>query len=257
MLKIEDCYISYVNLSHRKDRLDHMRNQLEKVGLTAYRTPGILPNDCKGDRKRFEFLLKRTPGAFGCWESQVQIMEKALMRGQHAFIMEDDVILSQDVQKRLSYLENWSKTHSFDILWGGGTYHLPAFWHTGNNPDLQGAYLGRDAELTDDPRMIRTYGAFSTHCYIVHKDSIEKVLKMLDRVTELSYGIDHAMIRIQPELLTYAMCPGWASQLDNQSDIGRGMTIFSGFRMLGKHWFSDDMDSFDPSTYDWKDAKIK
>jgi hypothetical protein len=116
--------------------------------------------------------------------------------------------------------------------------------------------LGRDAETTDDPWMMRTFGAFCTYAYIVRDRSIERVLHLLDEWLDLSMGIDWAMIQIQPQLQTFAFVPGSVIQRDNKSDIGSGMTIFSGFSKLGPYWFAERMEDFDPTTFEWHEANL-
>jgi hypothetical protein len=54
-------------------------------------------------------------------------------------------------------------------------------------------------------------------------------------------GIDWLFIYLQPWLNTYAFNPGMVKQIDNQSDIGKGMTIFSNFSKLGKHWYQETL----------------
>jgi GR25 family glycosyltransferase involved in LPS biosynthesis len=244
---INESHICYVNLDHRFDRLKFMLEALDKVNLKAQRVRGMLPTEYKGDLARVRVMQNRTPGAIGCHFSQVRIMEEALRLKKHAWVMEDDLIFCQDFHARLAWMELFISTHPWDILWLGGTFHVnPPWWHKEG--------LGRDAELTDDPRMIRTYGAFCTYAYIVRRESVDIVLRGLDYWLDKSMGIDWAMIQMQPELYTYAFVPGCIIQRDNKSDIGKGMTIFSGFAKLGRHWWADRMKDFDPTTYDWAEA---
>lgn len=243
---IENSYISFVNLDHRQDRLVRMIASLDAVGLRASRTRGILPAEYAGDRARVEVMRKRTPGAIGCYFSQLSIMETALKVRKHAFVMEDDLVFCSDFHKRMFVIDKFCEVHpQWDVIWLGGTFHInPPYWHKRT----------RDAEVTDDPRMIRTYGAFCTYAYVVNKRSLDTVLELLDRQLETTIGIDYSFIRIQPRLHTYAFVPGCVKQYDNQSDIGKGMTIFSGFSKLGPYWFQDKMEDFDPATFDWHEA---
>lgn len=247
-----DSYISFVNLSHRTDRLQRMHSSLLKAGLHAVRTPGMLPEQAmiySEQPSRCLVMLKRTPGAIGCHFSQVAIMQEALRQRKHAFVMEDDLVFCSDLHRRLDHMNKFIATHSWDVLWLGGTFHVnPPWWHK-EQP------LCRDAEQTDDYRMMRTYGAFCTYAYIVNRDSVLKVLKLLDSILHLSMGIDWAFIQLQPQLHTYAFVPGCCIQYDNKSDIGKGMTIFSGFKKLGPYWFQNRMEDFNPTTFDWKEAK--
>lgn len=253
-----DAYASYINLAQRTDRLTHMRNELMRVGLIAHRTPGMLPQEYVGDFMKIQTMYHRTKGAIGCHFSQVKIMGEALAANRDAFVMEDDLVFCSDIQKRLDHIQNFLNSHEWDVFFLGGTVHVnPPWWHKpGHSPDLQmcDCTLGRDAEQTDDKHILRTYGAFSTHAYIVNKNSIEKILKYFDDNIYLSMGIDWLFIKMQPQLNAFCFVPGCVKQMDNQSNIGAGMTIFSGFASLGAHWWQDDMDNFNPEQYNWAEA---
>lgn len=260
MLK-NNLYASFVNLDHRKDRLDHMLNELSRVGITATRTRGRLPSEFNLDDPKLQTMRSRTPGAIGCHFSQVRVMELALLSGQHAFVMEDDLIFCSDFKERLDYISNWAEDKEWDVIWFGGTFHSPAFWHPVGPSRMRpncSANIGKDVEPTEDPRMVRTYGAFSTFAYIVNVNSIRKIMDLFDAHLHESIGIDFLFIKIQPQLKCYAFVPGCAKQIDNQSDIGTGITRFSGFSKLNgteensRYWFQDRMDQFNPATYQWR-----
>lgn len=250
---IDNSYVAFVNLDIRRDRLTRMTTSLQKAGLgsVAQRMPGMLPPEAiayAGGPKRLEVMLNRTPGAIGCHFSQVKIMKEALLRKKHAFVMEDDLVFCGDFQKRLEHMDGFLFDRDWDVLWLGATFHInPPWWHK---------ELGRDAELTSDPRMVRTFGAFCTYAYIVNAESIPKVLAGLDEILHLSMGIDWAFIQMQPRLACYAFVPGSVIQYDNQSNIGKGVTTFSGFKKLGAYWWADKMTDFDPTTYDWHEARF-
>jgi GR25 family glycosyltransferase involved in LPS biosynthesis len=265
MSLLNDCYISYLNLDSRADRLQHMQNELTiliKNGtpemINAVRTRGKLPEEIdNGTNPKYQVMWKRTKGALPCHYGQVEIMQTALENEKHAFVLEDDVHFCEDFKERIEYIETalWGKY--WDIIWLGGTTHIPAYWHTGNNPDLLDTTHRGDTEPTDDERIVRTYGAFCTYAYIVNKNSIEKVLNMLESVVHLSMGIDWAMIKIQPQLNTFMFFPGCCRQIDNRSDIGQGDTIFSGFAALNgrfdnsRYWFQERMEDFSPTEIQW------
>lgn len=249
---LADSYISFVNLDHRKDRLAMTLAVLDRVGIKAVRTPGMLPPEATayaGDPKKVQVMKNRTPGAIGCHYSQVKIMKRALEEWKHAWVMEDDLVFCVDFMERLHYMETFLTERAWDVLWLGATFHVnPPWWHK------QG--LGRDALCTDDPRMMRTYGAFCTYAYIVNRESLSKVLQLLDEIVHLSMGIDWAFIQLQPNLFTYAFVPGSIVQYDNMSDIGKGMTRFSGFSKLGPYWFQQRMTDFDPTKFNWHEARV-
>jgi GR25 family glycosyltransferase involved in LPS biosynthesis len=247
---IAESHIRFVNLDSRWDRLDLMTKACDEANIPATRVRGMLPSEYRGNPRRVAVMQNRTPGAIGCHFSQVQIMEEALKKKKHAWVMEDDLIFCKDFHVRLAYMERFLTDRIWDILWLGATFHVnPPHWHKQD--------LGRDAETTDDPRILRTFGAFCTYAYIVRDRSIERVLYLLDGWLDVSMGIDWAMIQMQPQLQTFAFVPGSIIQRDNKSDIGKGMTIFSGFSKLGPYWFQQNMNDFDPTTFEWHEAKTK
>lgn len=254
MFKWDESFISYVNLPDRTDRLDHMIKELDKADIFAERTIGMYPHQFDRHDPDTQVQWNRTPGSIGCMESQMNVMRKAYDRDKSAIVLEDDVVLCSDFKKRMDYLQHFLNFQkNWDVAWLGGTVHInPPYWHIGGaNPDLPGTKLTKDAEPTWDPRIIKCWGAFSTHAYIVNYDSIQKVLNLLELVKKESMGIDWSFIRISYLLQTYMFLPGMVKQMDNRSSIGQGDTIFSGFSKLGPYWWQDTMDEFDPSTIVW------
>lgn len=247
---LDDCYIGFLNMDHRTDRLMHISNELRKSGITAIRTRGKRPEEIDdGTNPKYQVMWNRTKGALPCHMGQVEIMQKALGAGKHAFVMEDDCVFCSDFQERMKVADEFLKDKDWNILFLGGTWHPSSqtWWHKlGHGPDLPqcDCTLGVDAVSTEDKRFVQTYGAFSTHCYIVNHRFIEPLLEFLEANVHLSMGIDWLMILLQPKINAYAPVPGMVKQMDNQSDIGNGMTIFSGFAMLGNHWFADKAEDF-------------
>lgn len=253
IFKISDCYASYINMAHRADRNLRMIAELEKAGIRAERTRGLKPSEVEQPDHKTHVMQVRTPGAIGCHYSQVSVMEKALERGQHAFVMEDDLVFCDDWKERVPMIEDFLNEREWDVMWLGGTYHIRPEWHRiengkHTNPDLQmcECQLNKDFEPTDNPRFVRTYGCWSTYAYIVNKKSLTKILELLDSNVYRSMGIDWLFILLQPQLQTFAFVPGCVKQYDNPSDIGLNgnkpaITVFSGFARLGRHWFQERM----------------
>jgi len=266
----KDVYASFINLSHRTDRLHHMNEQLARIGLNAERTQGLLPNEVNQPYDKIAVMHKRTPGAIGCHYSQVSVIEKAYTLGKSALVMEDDLVFCADFNKRLDYIQNFLNTVTdWDVFWLGATFHSnPAGWHKSENGKHTNAdlsfcqcTLNRDAETTHDPHIMRTYGIWSTYAYIVNYKSIPKILGLLDQNVYRSMGIDWLFIMLQPQLKTYCFVPGCVKQIDNVSDIGidrgrRAITKFSGFAYLGQYWYQENMNDFNPRTYNWGECKI-
>lgn len=262
---IENLYASFVNLDWRTDRLAHMTEQLKKISLPVTRTRGlpwkeVVNNMPINDLHKIAVMQNRTPGAIGCHFSQVSVMKEALAQGKHAAVFEDDIIFCSDFDKRLKYIDNWTKTHDWDVIWLGGTFHVPAFWHkigTSGMPPNCSLQLGHDCQSTDDPRMVKTFGAFSTYAYIVNYNSIEKITGMLEDFLPKTIGIDYSFISFGNKINAFAFVPGCTKQIDNISDIGTGMTVFSGFAKLNgtiensRYWYQELMTDFDPSTFNF------
>lgn len=259
-------YARFVNLPHRTDRLAHMQEQLSRITrFKAEPIRGMYPHEYTGDQSKVEVMRRRTPGAIGCHMSQVRIMKEARAFGQPALVMEDDIVFCQDFDERMAYIEKWMESHEWDVFWLGSSFHCnPPFWHrrggSGMPPNCS-AELGYDAKLTDDPRIIRTFGAFVTFAYIVNVESIDKILSLFDQHLQESIGIDWLFCKLQPQLKCFSFLPGMVKQMDNQSDIGSGETIWSGFLKLNGTYensayvYQERMEQFDPSSFNWAETR--
>lgn len=227
-------YARYINLDHRKDRDDHMKKELGRLGLhQVKRHPAVNWQNVDYKEDRFRVMYNRTPGAIGCYLSQMQVILDAQDDGEHAVVLEDDLVFCSDFKERMEIIERFMDSHEWDVIWLGGTYHRDKpYWHAVDYEDI-----GID-------HFVRTFGAFSTHAYIVNFKSISKIIMMLNEHMPASIGIDFSFIRMQPGLKTYAFVPGCVKQIDNQSDIGTGITHFSRFNKLGSHWWADKMSDY-------------
>lgn len=204
-------------------------------------------------KENVQVMIQRTPGALGCYISQLEVMREALRQDKHAVVFEDDLVFCDDFPARLKIIYKFLNQHEWDVFWFGGTYHKEGHWHLSvegkhTHPDLQmcNCNLNRDWEPTLEPHIVRTFGAFSTHAYMVNKNRIQHVLNLLERHMKISMGIDWTFILEQPNLECYAFDPGCIKQYDNRSNIGNGVSVFSGFSRLGPHWFSKNMNEYIP-----------
>lgn len=241
---------SYVNLACRPDRDSHARDQFAKHNLTVRRFEALKPEDWKGEESDVARMMARTPGAVGCWLSQTEIIRQGLRDGSELIgIFEDDVCLCDDFNERLKYICD-NLPLAWQVFYLGATFHVPGEWH--KKPDCSDWLRhGRDVWPTGDSRILRTPGIWGTYAYIVNRCSASSVLCVLDAVMPASDGIDHAFIRIGDHLNTYCFVPGCCWQYDNRSDIGDGITEFSGFKTLGPYVWTDRMGDFDPSSFEW------
>lgn len=237
-----------------------MEAELARVGLTAERYEALKTTDDEWNRVPYSVMFKRTKGAIGCMISQMAVMAEAYRNGVGAMILEDDLVICSDIKERLDHIQNFinEKEPEFDIVFLGGTVHVnPPWWHKkGHDSMLQmcKCKLERDADRTSDERMLRVYGMFSTHAYIIRHESIPKILNLLHEVMSFTIGIDYSLILHQPNLRCFAFVPGCIKQYNNQSDIGNGVTYFENFSTLGPYWWADKMEEFNPSTFNWAEA---
>jgi len=244
----------YVNLASRPDRNEHAQAQFAKHGIDAKRVEGFLPEEWPGDPAQVERMRKRTPGAIGCYQSQMSIIEKAHGSNKVIAVCEDDVVFCDDLQDRLDYIDN-ALMWDWDIFYLGATFHVPGEWC--NRTDcMEWSHKCCDVETTSDPRIMRTYGIWSTYAYLVNPRNGKKVHNAFDANIHRADGIDHLAIILGPQLNTFCFVPGCAWQYDNQSNIGDGITRFSGFKRLGPYAWADKMDDFDPTRFNWKNGAM-
>lgn len=253
-------------MDHRVDRLQHMEFELSKAQVKAIRHRGKRPQEYDLNDPRVRIMRDRTPGAISCHFGQVGIIQTAQAMGLNALVFEDDCVFCSDFKERLEIIEEFTETNLWDIIWLGASFHVnPPFWHPIGHSKMApncSAQLGRDAETTDNPRIMRTFGAFSTHAYIVNVKSIDRILGLFDQHIHESIGVDWLAIKLQPHLRCFAFVPGCVKQMDGRSDIGTGDTIWSGFLKLNgtiensAYVWQDRMESFDPLTFDWNECKI-
>jgi GR25 family glycosyltransferase involved in LPS biosynthesis len=238
----------YINLDHREDRRQHIKNQLISAGITASRFKALTFEDYTGDKKNLGGMLN-TPKTVGNWLSHTEVWKKAEGTNRIAGVLEDDALLCDDFQDRLNYIQE-HMDRPWDIFYLGATYHVnPAVWHKDD--------IGRDFELTSIKHIHRVYGAFSNQGYLVNGASVTKLISMMEKVMSKSTGSDHAMIQLQPFLQCYSFTPGMVFQIDGQSDIGDGITRFSGFlESLGRHCWANRLEDFDYDNYNWAEGAI-
>ena len=245
---LNEMEIGYVNLDSRPDRLEHIERELARVQLSGTRQRGMLPSEYRGDPSLVEVMRNRTPGAIGCHYSQREIICRGIRSGSNVMVLEDDAVFCNDLHERAETIRSFLSGRQWDVFSLGATFHVnPPVWHKDD--------LGRDVECTEHPNIMRTYGIWSTYAWVINGDSAQKIVNLLDAHVKTSIGIDYLMIQIQPQLQCYCFVPGCAKQMDSRSDIGTGVTYFSHFDKLGPYWWQRRAADFDPSTFNWAEAK--
>lgn len=240
----------YINLAKRTDRRDHAKSQFAQQGIKANRFEAFSPSDWKSDPQKVRRIMERTPGAVGCYMSQMAVI-RSCPRNSIIAVCEDDICFAPDMATRLSHAEQ-ELPDDWDVFYLGATFHVPGEWYK-NKECSSWSHKGVDAEPTDDKHIMRVYGMWGTYAYFVNGTSVEKVANMLDENCHNSYGIDHNFIQLGDRINAYCFVPGMAWQYDNESNIGKGITYFSGFKkQLGPYVWTDDIADFKPEEYNWK-----
>ncbi len=100
-----------INLDRRPDRLAHMTEQFERLGIDFIRVPAVDGQDpgvwTEAKKCGVGFVGKKmSDGAYACFQSHRKIWQMLIESGDgHAMVLEDDVLLSSGVEQYLS--ANW------------------------------------------------------------------------------------------------------------------------------------------------------
>ncbi len=250
----QDIAWHYINLASRPDRNRHAMVAFTEVGLPARRFEALTPAQWTGDPAKVARMQAGvpggTPGAIGCYLSQTEVIRTVVDTDKIVAVCEDDICFCNDFPKRLQYITE-HLTWDWDIFYLGATFHVPGVWCHHKDCKDWGA-IGRDAEPTTDKHIMRVYGEWGTYAYFVNGRNARKVLDLYDANIHRARGIDHLNIILGDRLNSYCFVPGCCWQYDNESNIGTGVTRFSHFKKLGPYAWTDRMEDFNPSTFDWE-----
>lgn len=191
--------IYYINLASRPDRLDHVQNELQSVGLSR--------------ATRFE-AISLSNGAVGCAMSHLRLLQRASAnRLDHIMILEDDItFLNPDVFKHQAnaFLEKHSAADDWDVLLLAGNNVLPCTSINGDTSCVKISACQTTTGYLVNGRYIRTLQAnFSTGISNLLRNPLNRTLFAIDRYW---FSLQH---RDQWFLLT----PATVVQYPNYSDI--------------------------------------
>lgn len=202
----------YINLEHRTDRLEHVQNELKKIGI-------------KGERFN---AIKTKSGAVGCTLSHIKCLELAKERNyEEVFICEDDITFTNP--KLL--LENLQKfCDNEDIMWD-------VLIIGGNNVPPYKQYYDYCA---------RVFNCQTTTGYIVKQDFYDTMIKnfkegllnlMKNPENKREYAIDIYWKKLQMENFWYMITPPTVTQYENFSDIEEKHTNYDHLLLdMNKEW---------------------
>lgn len=120
--------VIYINLDHREDRRNIMKEFFEKSNIPFEKIA------------RFS-AIKRSRGALGCLESHMEVLKLANReKWKNVLILEDDLKWSENFQKNYNKLEELAKLPNWDVIMLAGwysEYNFPRIFKANNT----GAYL--------------------------------------------------------------------------------------------------------------------
>ena len=184
----------YINLEHRKDRLEHVTAQMNMMGITAERVNAV----------------KMNTGAVGCTMSHIKCLELAKQRDyEYVFICEDDITFrNPDLFKRNLQKFYDDDDINWDLLIIGGN----------NVPPFQ--------QVTE--YCARVFYCQTTTGYIVKKHYYDTLLKnfresaaglMREPNNPSTYALDMYWKRLQLQDFWYMITPPTVTQYESYSDI--------------------------------------
>jgi len=204
----------FINLEHRKDRLEHATQEFKKMEINAERVAGIQP---------------KSP-AVGCTLSHIKCLELAKKRDyEQVFICEDDITFTNPElfkQNLTKFVDN--DTINWNVLIISGN----------NCPPFQKLY---------------EYASRVFYCqcctgYIVKKEYYDTLLaNFKEGLTKLiqdpsnkpQYAVDRYWFKLQMQDYFYLITPLTVIQYDNYSDIEQTQVTYTNVMLdLDKEWIT-------------------
>jgi glycosyl transferase family 25 len=188
----------YINLDSRKDRNQHVKEQLQFLNF---------------DIERFEAIYS-SDGRIGCSLSHLAILEMARKKDlPMIFICEDDIVFKdKKVFKKqlncfLKSVDNW------DVLLLAGNVVLPSNFTT---PSLLNPYSKRVSHCQTTTGYI-----VKNHYYSTLIENIREGIKLLLQFPEnhFSYAIDKNWLKLQKKHLWFIITPLTVTQKKGYSNI--------------------------------------
>jgi GR25 family glycosyltransferase involved in LPS biosynthesis len=192
--------VYYINLNHRKDRLDNITNELNKTNIDPKkinRIPGIYMKDF---------------GILGCAKSHCLALEaflKSPKENKYCIIFEDDFQFTQD-QETVNELINkvFNNLKEFDVLMLSANIL--------NGQPCEYSFLTKiiDAQTLSGYAVNRKFASILLNNY---RESI--ALLQNEGYKFHPYCFDIYMKRLQPITKWYSLNPRIGKQMDSYSDI--------------------------------------
>jgi GR25 family glycosyltransferase involved in LPS biosynthesis len=204
----------FINLEHRTDRLEHVKEEFKKIGIEGERVNAV----------------KLAQGAIGCTMSHIKCLELAKKRNlEYVFVCEDDITFTNPSL----FLENIKKfAENEDITWD-------VLIIGGNNvPPYQKVHS----------YCARVLNCQTTTGYIVKRDFYDTLINnfkegvqklMKNPTNKREFAIDIYWKRLQMQYYWYMIIPATVTQYENFSDIeGRNLNYDGLLLDIDKEWYT-------------------
>ena len=209
----------FINLEHRKDRLEHAENEFEKLGIQAERVNAVRP----------------ASGKVGCTMSHIKCLELAKKRDyEYVCICEDDItFINTDKFNEQINKFYMDKTIQWDVLILGGN-NVPPYQQTSE-------YCAR------------VFNCQTTTGYVVKKQMYDILIQNFkEGVQQLvknpnsqnQFEIDVYWKRLQMQYFWYIITPLTVTQYENYSDIENKNTNYNHLLLdMDKPWLTYQKDA--------------
>lgn len=198
--------IYIINLEHRKDRLENIKNELEKVGVNPDKI------------KRINAIYKPDFGALGCAQSHRLALSMFMKNKElnNCLILEDDFMFSKDKDYIDSTLnEVFSKLKKWDVLMLSGNIVC-----CDSSKECDKLIKVYDAQTTSGYAVTKAFAQKLIDCFKNSEENLSKFFKVYDdHLIKHNFAIDMNWKKLQPGSNWYALNPCIGKQMDGYSDI--------------------------------------
>ena len=186
--------IYVINLKRRRDRLEHIEDQLEKIGCDNYKLIEAV------DGHKQNNPTKLSNGMYGLVLTYFKIFDKWIQDNDgYILIIEDDCVFLEDFNSKLeTYLKNVPE--NWDMIYFGGNHN---------------GHVGYTTLPVND-FCVKLNNTFSAHCVLL-KDTV--FVELIDGLKNFEWFNDVLMARLQSKYNAYSSIPNLTTQLPSFSNI--------------------------------------
>jgi GR25 family glycosyltransferase involved in LPS biosynthesis len=186
--------IYVINLKRRRDRLEHIEDQLEKIGCSNYQ----LIEAVDGSKLKESSRIKK--GALGLVKTYLNIYE-SWKDNNDGFILliEDDCIFLENFNENLeTYLINVPE--DWDCLYFGGNHN----YHVGGTVERINEFC------------IKLNNTYTTHCLLMKSQIF---INLISDLKNLEVEVDVGLAKLQKHFNFYSTTEKITSQINGFSNI--------------------------------------